>query len=264
MGLKIGQSTTDGAQVRGSGGASSGAKATGRGAEPGAFAALLKEKPAKEAATHDALPKDGLLKDAPLRDAFAAENGGRLAGEQDARLEGDYYERAVEQGAVQRGDRGWGDAGVWARAGDVAGEGERGTGEVLEEGVERGGAKGEEDGAVREAEGFQPERGLGEVAQATSEEVGGGPAELGEIVEAMVKAAQVGEDAQGRKVMFLELDVPGRGTLRVRLLKEHDGYAVRMRASDEGLARELLSAQSEMVRGAGARGVRFNAVEVVT
>ncbi|WP_430687893.1 hypothetical protein [Lujinxingia sediminis] len=199
-----------------------------------------------------------------MKDALAAEEGGRLAGEQDARLEGDYYERAVEQGAVQRGDKEWGAEGSRVRGDEWDGQGVKGRREALEEGCARGDVKGGEDAAAMAEEGFRPERGVGDVGEARSEGVGEGPAELGEIVEAMVKAAQAGEDAQGRKVMFLELDVPGRGTLRVRLLKEHDGYAVRMRASDEGLARELLSAQSEMVRGAGARGVRFNAVEVVT
>ncbi|TXD36093.1 hypothetical protein FRC98_13285 [Lujinxingia vulgaris] len=260
MGMKIGQSAAPEARAGEKSATSlAGAKAARRGGDPGAFAALLKEAPMKDSAIKDAPLKDGVLKDAPLLDEAAG-----LAGEQDARLEGDYYERAVEQGAVQRGDKGWSDAGVQARGGAQNGEETQGAKAGSEEGWEGGDVRGEEDAAVVVEEGFQPERGVVEVGEAKSEEVGGGPAELGEIVEAMVKAAQVGEDAQGRKVMFLELDVPGRGTLRVRLLKEHDGYAVRMRASDEGLARELLSSQSEMVRGAGARGVRLNAVEIVT
>ncbi|RAL23938.1 hypothetical protein DL240_07260 [Lujinxingia litoralis] len=190
--------------------------------------------------------------------------GGEESG--DERLEGDYYGRALEEGAVQRGEEGWAGAsdgerlkrGEEPEPGAMAGEekegGESEAEDVrrLEEAVE-GPAVSE---VVRGPE--RPGGGVNELAAG-----GGGGPELGEVVEQMVRAAQVGEDAQGRRVMFLELEVPGRGMLKVRLLREHDGFSVRMRASDEGLARDLLRWKGEMVRAAGERGVKLNGVAVV-
>ena len=87
--------------------------------------------------------------------------------------------------------------------------------------------------------------------------------DLDQIAKQMVQACHVGEDARARRVALLDIHVPGRGQVRVRMRQGMHGVEVRMRASDDAL-RSLLSARRDQLRhGAADRGVVFSTIEVV-
>ena len=66
-----------------------------------------------------------------------------------------------------------------------------------------------------------------------------------------------------RKVMMLDITVPGRGKVRVRLRREGHGVSVRMRADGEGLRALLRGQRAGMLDAARERGVRFSQLEIV-
>ena len=83
-----------------------------------------------------------------------------------------------------------------------------------------------------------------------------------EVARRVVEAIHVGRDHRQRQVLFLDVKIPGRGDIRIRLRQEGGGYAVRMRTDNDGLARELQSG-AEQLRQAGAqRGVMLQTIEV--
>ncbi|MEM1350290.1 MAG: hypothetical protein AAGI01_17150 [Myxococcota bacterium] len=87
-------------------------------------------------------------------------------------------------------------------------------------------------------------------------------ANLDAVVDAMVEACHMGQDAEGRKVIVLELMVPGRGRLLARLRRTRQGVRVQLRAEDKGFARELNQARGELLEGARSRGAKLLSVDV--
>lgn len=88
-------------------------------------------------------------------------------------------------------------------------------------------------------------------------------AEMAQLANKIVQAFYVGQDARAKKVVMMDVNVPGRGSVRVRLSKTGDSVDVRMRADNEDLAR-LLRAHREDLRESGAsKGVNFANIEVV-
>ncbi len=88
-------------------------------------------------------------------------------------------------------------------------------------------------------------------------------AEMAQLANKMVQAFYVGQDARAKKVVMMDVNVPGRGSVRVRLSKTGDSVDVRMRADNEDLAK-LLRAHREDLRESGAsNGVKFANIEVV-
>jgi len=87
-------------------------------------------------------------------------------------------------------------------------------------------------------------------------------ADLESVVEAMVEACHVGQDAEGRKVMVMELAVPGRGRLLARLRRTRQGVRVQLRTDDASLKRELTSARGELLDAARAKGAKLLSVDV--
>lgn len=89
------------------------------------------------------------------------------------------------------------------------------------------------------------------------------PAALEEITKEILTALHVGEDQQARKVIFLDIQIPGHGDLRVRLRREGGGLEVRFRADNDALAR-MMRQHSESLRGqAKAKGLHLTSIEVV-
>lgn len=91
----------------------------------------------------------------------------------------------------------------------------------------------------------------------------GGEESLEGIARQIVKAVQVGEDAQARRVMFLEVTVPGHGDVRIRLRRDGGGMEVRMRADNDGLAQTLRQYSGRLRSGASEQGLRLTSIQVV-
>jgi hypothetical protein len=102
----------------------------------------------------------------------------------------------------------------------------------------------------------------GEVAQAASPEQARRQ-EVVELANKLVRACQVGTDQQARKVMMLDVRVPGRGSIRVRLRQEGNGISVRMRADNDELKALLRKHQGAMRDAAHEQGVTFSRIDVV-
>jgi hypothetical protein len=88
-------------------------------------------------------------------------------------------------------------------------------------------------------------------------------AEVHQIAREILKALRTGVDKHARKVVFLDVTVPGHGDLRVRLHRDGDGVSARLRADNDGLARLLQSHTGELRQAGLERGVRFTSLEVV-
>ncbi len=98
---------------------------------------------------------------------------------------------------------------------------------------------------------------------AEAAEAADAPREVDTVVQEMVEACYVGEDAQARKVVMLEIALPGRGMVRARIRREKDGIHVRLRAKDPSTKELLRSHKDELLQGAKARGVDLKGVDVV-
>lgn len=89
------------------------------------------------------------------------------------------------------------------------------------------------------------------------------PPELGQISREILQALRRGEDAQQRRVVFLEVRIPGLGDLRIRLRRDGDSVSVRLRADNDGLAREVRAELSSLREAGAARGIHFTNLEVL-
>ncbi|MBA2662362.1 MAG: flagellar hook-length control protein FliK [Bradymonadaceae bacterium] len=88
-------------------------------------------------------------------------------------------------------------------------------------------------------------------------------AELAQVVDKIVQAFFVGQDTRSKKIVMMDVQVPGRGSVRVRLSRSGEQVDVRMRADNVELAR-LLRTHREELREAGTRaGITFASIEVV-
>lgn len=84
-----------------------------------------------------------------------------------------------------------------------------------------------------------------------------------QLVSAMAAEGWVGADIHGRKVVMLNVQCPGRGSVRIRLRKEDAGVSVRVRADNDELS-SLLQTHHEQLRDSMARkGLALTNLEVV-
>ncbi|QDG51520.1 flagellar hook-length control protein FliK [Persicimonas caeni] len=88
-------------------------------------------------------------------------------------------------------------------------------------------------------------------------------AEVAELAKQLVERAHVGRDASGRQIMLLDLQVPGRGNVRVRLRRRGDGFELRMRPENEDFARDLRREREHFRQSAADKGVDFTSIEIV-
>ncbi len=88
-------------------------------------------------------------------------------------------------------------------------------------------------------------------------------AEVAELARKLVERAHVGRDASGRQIMLLDLQVPGRGNVRVRLRRRGEGFELRMRPENEDFARDLRREREHFRQSAAENGVEFTSIEIV-
>lgn len=84
-----------------------------------------------------------------------------------------------------------------------------------------------------------------------------------QIAREIVEAVRVGEDEHRRQVVFLDVTVPERGEVRIRLRRDGGGMEVRMRADNDALARTLQQNTDGLRRAAGAKDIELTSVRVV-
>jgi len=107
------------------------------------------------------------------------------------------------------------------------------------------------------------DRASGEVGQAGATPESARREEVRALANKLVDACQVGQDQQARKVMMLDLRVPGRGNIRVRLRQEGNGISVRMRADNDELKSLLRAHQGSLRDAANERGAPFARIDIV-
>lgn len=83
-----------------------------------------------------------------------------------------------------------------------------------------------------------------------------------QIVDRMVEAVHVGQDERARRVVLIDVVVPGMGRLRARLKRTRQGVEVRLRAEAPELTRLLRGQRAEIMDTARARGIEMTKVEI--
>ena len=86
---------------------------------------------------------------------------------------------------------------------------------------------------------------------------------IDEVARRIVDAIRVGEDDQRRQVVFLDVTVPGRGEVRIRLRRDGGGMEVRMRADNDSLARSLQEGADDLHEKGRDEGIEFTSIRVV-
>ena len=97
----------------------------------------------------------------------------------------------------------------------------------------------------------------------TMEASKGKNAAIEEVARQIVDAVRVGEDSRERRVVFLDVTVPGRGDVRIRLRRDGGGMEVRMRAGNDALARSLQEGVGELRERGADKGISFTSIQVV-
>jgi hypothetical protein len=79
----------------------------------------------------------------------------------------------------------------------------------------------------------------------------------------VAKSVKVGVDRAKRQVVLMDVEVPGRGTVHVRLRRQGERFDVRLRADDHGLARMLRRHRDDLRQAGDDAGVSFGELRVV-
>ena len=79
----------------------------------------------------------------------------------------------------------------------------------------------------------------------------------------VAKSVKVGVDRAKRQVVLMDVEVPGRGTVHVRLRRQGATFHARFRADEHGLARMLRRHSGELRDAAEDAGVSFGELRVV-
>lgn len=87
---------------------------------------------------------------------------------------------------------------------------------------------------------------------------------VAQLVDKLVRSCQLGQDQKARRVMLMEVEIPGRGNVHVRLQQQSQGLEVRFRARDEPTAQLLRAHQGQLEEGMRQRGVAVSRVSVST
>ena len=85
-----------------------------------------------------------------------------------------------------------------------------------------------------------------------------------QLVDKLVRSCQVGHDHKARRVMLMEVEIPGRGQVHVRLQQSSQGMEVRFRARDEPTAQLLRAHQGQLEEGMRQRGVEVQRITITS
>ncbi len=85
-----------------------------------------------------------------------------------------------------------------------------------------------------------------------------------QLVSAMAAEGWVGADIHGKKVVMLNVECPGRGSVRIRLRKEETGVSVRVRADNDELSGLLETHQDQLRDAMSKKGLALANLEVVS
>ncbi len=82
------------------------------------------------------------------------------------------------------------------------------------------------------------------------------------LMTQMVEDGQLTQDEDGRRVMLMRLNVPGRGDVRVRMWHKPEGLDLKLKATDASTERLLRTNADQLRQGLADRGVRLSKLEV--
>jgi hypothetical protein len=95
-----------------------------------------------------------------------------------------------------------------------------------------------------------------------SEQMSTRQSEVAQIAEKIVESAKTGFDAEGRKLMSMTLDIPGRGRLEIRLRKHGSKMQVELAAESPAFGRLLRRSRKDLKQQTRQRGVQLSSVRV--
>lgn len=137
------------------------------------------------------------------------------------------------------------------------------------QGMGEGAAASRQAGA-NEGQATQSERAVGEpqsamrsLSEAENARLASQNTAIDEVARQVLNAVGVGEDAQARRVVFLDVTVAGQGDVRIRLRRDGGGMEVRMRADNDHLARSLRQGVDELRQRGSEAGVEMTSIQVV-
>jgi hypothetical protein len=78
----------------------------------------------------------------------------------------------------------------------------------------------------------------------------------------VAKSVKVGVDAAKRQVVLMDVEIPGRGTVHIRLRRQGAKFDARFRADDHGLARMLRRHREDLRQAGDDAGVQFGELRV--
>lgn len=84
------------------------------------------------------------------------------------------------------------------------------------------------------------------------------------LVSHIVKSCHVGENAKKQRVLLMSVDVPGQGTVQIKLERKRQGTSLRFRVQDDALAQRIKTHTPQLQSRLRARGVGVSHVAVVS
>ncbi len=87
-------------------------------------------------------------------------------------------------------------------------------------------------------------------------------AEVAEIADKIVESARAGFDAEGRTLLTMTMDIPGRGRLEIRLRKHGRKMQVELAADSPAFGRLLRRSRKDLKQQTRQRGVHLASVRV--
>jgi hypothetical protein len=85
-----------------------------------------------------------------------------------------------------------------------------------------------------------------------------------QIATHIVDAIHVGHDQHARKIVMVDVHIPGKGDVRIRLRRQGDDIEVRMRTNSQDLARELRQGRDTLREAGREKGLHFSTIDIVS
>ncbi|MGM0556591.1 MAG: flagellar hook-length control protein FliK [Myxococcota bacterium] len=105
-------------------------------------------------------------------------------------------------------------------------------------------------------------RATGSRTSAAAEDAEVRRSEVAQIADQIVESARTGFDAEGRKLLTMTLEIPGRGRLEVRMRKHGSKMQVELSAESPAFGRLLRRNRKDLKQQTRQRGVQLSSVRV--